>query len=283
MKKSLVGGQAVIEGVMMRNGDKVAIAVRKKDGSIKVKKEIYKITHNTIFKQPFIRGVVNLFDFTILGIKSLNWSANEAMDDENDKKEKLSGWHIFGTILFSLLFAVGLFLLFPLFLTRLLTSDNGLIFNIIDGLIRIAIFILYIYLISLMKDVRRVFQYHGAEHKSIHCLESGKKLTPKNAQKFPGIHPRCGTTFIGIVLIISILFFSLISYPSWIVKLLVRIIFIPVIAGVSFEVLLFGAKHIKNGFVKAILWPGMMFQKLTVFEPNLKQLEVAIASLKSVL
>jgi len=279
---NLVGGQAVIEGVMMRNGDNIAIAVRKKDGSIKVKKEKYKIAHHSFFKFPFIRGVVNLVDYTILGIKSLNWSANEAMDDE-DETEKLSSWQIFGTILFSLCFALVLFLLLPLFLTGLLTSSHGFLFNLIDGGIRIVIFILYIYIISLMSDVKTVFQYHGAEHKSIHCLESGKKLTPENAQKFPGIHPRCGTTFIGIVLIISILFFSIVTHPSWFVKFLVRIIFIPVIAGVSFEILQFGAKHIKNKIVKAILWPGMMFQKLTVFEPNLKQLEVAIASLKGVL
>ena len=306
MAKSVIGGQAVIEGVMMRNKNQLAVAVRKADGRIVVKKEIltslfYK---HSFFKLPFIRGVTNLIDTLVIGIKTLNWSADQALDDEEareEKKEKkelraenknqktqknkknLSTWHLVGTLTFALLFSALLFVVLPLYLTRFFTESQGLIFNLIDGLIRIAIFLIYIAAISLFSDVRRVFQYHGAEHKSVYCYEAGKKLTPKNVQTYSCLHPRCGTTFILLVLVISIILFSFITHPSWIVKFGVRILFIPLIAALSYELLQFGGRHFSNPVVKFFVAPGLLLQRMTTRKPTKAQIEVAIAALKAVM
>jgi uncharacterized protein YqhQ len=281
MEKPLVGGQAVIEGVLMMNKDQLAIAVRKSNGEIKIKKEEKKkFFTNKIFKKPFVRGFTNLIETLVIGIKALNYSANEAMDEEDDK---ISTWQMVSSLFFAIIFSIALFIILPLFLTEFLTSSDGFLFNIIDGIIRIAIFIIYILGISFMSDIKRVFEYHGAEHKAVHCFESGKELTPENAQTFSCLHPRCGTTFVILVLVISVLVFSIVTHPSWIVKFLARIIFIPLIASVSYELLHLGAKHIKNKVVRAIIYPGMLLQKLTTRTPSLKQLEVAIAALKAVL
>ncbi len=311
MAKSVIGGQAVIEGVMMRNKNQLAVAVRKADGRIVVIKESLTslFFNHSVFKLSFIRGVTNLIDTLVIGIKTLNWSADQALDDEeasekknaiNFKGEKrkkeeknlakeekeqnsFSSWYLVGTLAFALLFSVLLFVILPLYLTRFLTESQGLIFNIIDGLIRIAIFLIYIAVISLFSDVRRVFQYHGAEHKSVYCYEAGKALTPKNVQTYSCLHPRCGTTFILLVLVISIILFSLITHPSWVVKFGVRIIFIPLIAALSYELLQFGGRHFSNPIVKIFVAPGLLLQRMTTRKPTKAQIEVAIAALKAVM
>lgn len=291
--KPVVGGQAVIEGVMMKSQDRLAIAVRKPDTGIVVKKEKLDsiVYRNRFFNLPLIRGIVVLFETLIIGIKALTFSANVAVEEESRKekgrkrksakKEKLSRWSIALTILISIALAVGIFVLLPLFLTRLVTSSHGFMFNFVDGVIRIGIFVIYIGSISFMKDVKRLFQYHGAEHKSVFCFESGKKLTVKNAKGFSTLHPRCGTTLIVLVLVISILLFSIVTSPLWIVKFLVRLAFIPVIAAFSYEFLKFGAKHYRNWFVKLLIAPGLLIQMITTREPDSHQIEVAIKALEA--
>jgi uncharacterized protein YqhQ len=285
--KPVVGGQAVIEGVMMKSKDQMAIAVRKPNNKIIVKKEKLKsiVYKNKFFNLPLIRGIVVLFETLIIGIKALTFSANIAVEDDTSKKgekEKLSGWSIAFTILISIALAVGVFILLPLFLTGLLTKSHGFYFNLIDGVIRIGIFILYIGAISFMKDVKRLFQYHGAEHKSVFCFEAGKKLTVENARGFSPLHPRCGTTLIVLVLVISILLFSIVTSPLWIIKFIVRLAFIPVIAAFSYEFLKFGANYHNNWFVRILIAPGLLIQMITTREPDDSQIEVALEALKAV-
>ena len=289
-KKSVIGGQALIEGVLMRNKTKIGIAVRKPDGSIKTKQETLSsifFTHS-FFKLPFIRGVVNLLDTIIIVMKALNYSANEALDDapltasKKTNASAMNAWHLATTFILALLFSILLFVILPLYLTSLFTDSHGFIFNLIDGILRIVIFFVYILVISLFPDVRRVFQYHGAEHKSVFCYEAGEKLIPKNVQKYSTLHPRCGTTFLIIVLIISIILFSVITHPSWIVKFGVRILFIPVIAALSYELLHLGGRYFHNPLVKLLVSPGLLLQKITTRQPTNKQVEVAIAALKEV-
>jgi len=287
MGKPAVGGQAVIEGVLMMNDNKLAIAVRKPNKKIVIKKETMKsfIRTHKFFKLPFIRGVFMLFDTLVIGIKALTWSANEAVEEDTKQKNngKISFWEMAGTLALSIGGAVALFILLPLWLTRLVTSDHGFWFNLYDGLIRLGVFFAYVYIIGLMKDVRRVFQYHGAEHKAVNCYESKDKLTVANVLKHSRFHPRCGTTFIFIVLIVSILVFSIFPFESWWAKLGIRIIFLPIIASISYEILRLGGKYYKNPLVKALVSPGLCTQWFTTREPDAKQVEVAIASLKAVL
>ena len=279
--KQAIGGQAVIEGVMMKSKKKLAIAVRKPNKKIALKKQNLdsRLYRNIFFRIRFIRGIFILIETMIIGINALSYSANESIDK---KEEKLGKGTIAITIGVAALLAVGLFIVLPLFLTRLITESNGVLFNLIDGVIRIGMFLAYIGGISLMKDVRRLFQYHGAEHKSVFCYESGKKLTVKNAKKFSCLHPRCGTTFIIIVLVLSILLFSLITSPSWVAKLLIRLAFLPIIAGLSYEFIRWGSKHYNNPVVKVLIAPGLAMQLLTTREPDNKQIEVAIKALKAV-
>ncbi|MBW3013307.1 DUF1385 domain-containing protein [Candidatus Woesearchaeota archaeon] len=282
MEKQLVGGQAVIEGVMMKGKNKIAIAVRKPNKKIVVKKQKLdsKFYKSRLLNSFLIRGIFVLIDTLIIGISALSFSANEAVDK---KEEKLGKGAIALTIGVAVLLAVGLFIVLPLFLTRLVTESHGFMFNFVDGVIRIGVFLVYIGGISFMKDVKRLFQYHGAEHKSVFCYESGKELTVKNAKGFSCLHPRCGTTFIIIVLVISILLFSILTSPSWIAKFLIRLAFIPVIAAVSYEFIRWGAKHYDNPLVKMVIAPGLAMQLLTTREPDDKQLEVAISALKACL
>ena len=281
-KKAAVGGQAVIEGVMMRNKDKVAIATRAGNGRIKVKTEKFKSLAKKypFLKLPFFRGVLNLIEMLVMGINALTYSANQLAGEED---EELSTLQIVLTISIAVLITIAVFIVLPLFLTKLITSNRSILFNVIDGLIRIVLFIGYIWGISLMKDIKRVFQYHGAEHKAVNCYEAGEKLTPKNCRKFTTAHRRCGTTFLILVLIISILIFSLITSPQWYIKLIGRILLLPVIIGVSYEVLKLGAKYEKNIILRIISAPGLWLQKLTTKQPDDKQVEVAIKSLKKVL
>lgn len=282
-----IGGQAVIEGVMMRAPSKFVIAVRRPDNQIVVQKKDIKIDTNKFFKKPFIRGLIGLYDALILGIQALNFSAHHAL---GEGEEKLSVKEIFFTMLFGFGLGIGLFLFLPLLLTDLLKlvfpliERSFLVYNLVDGIIRVIFFILYIYVISFFKDVKRVFQYHGAEHKSIFTFESGKELTVENARQMSRFHPRCGTSFLLIVMIVSIFVFTLIPKDShFLIKFLSRIVFVPVIAGISYEILKLSAKFQDNILVKILIAPGLWLQKLTTKEPDDSQLEVALISIKEAL
>ena len=274
-----MGGQAVIEGVLMKNGDKVAIAVRRPDKKITVKKIKFRSAGERfkILKWPFFRGVVNLVEQLVLGIKALNYSANEALGEE---EEKISGWEFALTTGFAAVLAVGLFVLLPLYLTKI-THTEGILFNVIDGVIRIALFVGYVGAISLMKDVKRLFQYHGAEHMTVNCYEQGKKITVENVRRYSTAHKRCGTTFLLIVLVIAIIIFSFVVTDSFWIKFGARVVLLPVIAGIAYELLKLGARF-DNWFVDMLIWPGMLIQKMTTRKPDNKQIEVAIKSFKTV-
>lgn len=295
-KKLNVGGQAVIEGVMMRGQSKYVVAVQKgkiivsKIGRIPLKKHAF-------LKLPLVRGFVNLADMMIIGVKSLMWSAEESSGEEEKLGKK--------ELAFSMLIATGAVIVFfialPYFLTNLVgfaEEKSPILFNLVDGAIRIAIFLIYIMAISFMKDVQVLFQYHGAEHKAIHCYEKGKKLNVANVKKFTTLHPRCGTSFLLIVFIVSILVFSILPslflfyYPDfsnfnvWVrrgILFPVRILLIPLIAGVSYEILKASDKRQENILFKIISMPGLALQKITTKEPNQKQVKVAIASLEKLL
>jgi uncharacterized protein YqhQ len=270
-----IGGQAVIEGVMMKTPKRMAVAVRSKG---KIKKKRFRLRKRGVLaKVPFVRGVAELYDILVLGIKALLWSADVAAGDEG---EKLSAWEIALTFIFAFSAVIVIFIAIPLFLTKLLVRDSSFAFALIDGVFRLAVFLVYLWAIGLMKDIRRLFQYHGAEHKAVYCIEHGASLTPKNAKKFSPLHPRCGTSFLMIVIAISIIIFAFIADTRWWVKLLWRIALIPVVAGFSYEILKISAKYRNNIIMKAIVNPGLWVQRLTTREPTEKQIEVAIAALK---
>jgi uncharacterized protein YqhQ len=272
-----IGGQAVIEGVLMKKKEKLAIAVRLENGKIKLKKEILKPLPK-ILKIPFIRGLTTLIYISIIGIKALVWSANQSLEEE----EELSTLELVGTLTLSLLFATLFFIGIPFATTKLIRLE-GIWFNIVEGIIRLAIFVLYVYVISFMKDIKRMFQYHGAEHMAANCYEFNKPLTVKNVSKYSTIHPRCGTSFIMLVLIISIILYSFITTEIWYYKLLWRIILIPVVAGVSYELLRLGGKFRSNWFMNILIAPGKWVQKITTQTPDYKMIEVAITALKAVI
>lgn len=297
MSKINIGGQAVIEGVMMRAPRSIAIAVRRASGEIVVKRdEVVPLSERfPVVKLPIVRGAVALFQSLIVGITALNFSANEAMVEEvgavmeGDKKEELSSWAMAGTMAVAFGFGILLFFVFPLYATKLLTqmtviSDNNLVFNLVDGVIRVLVFLIYIWGISRMKDIQRVFQYHGAEHKSIFAFEAGDELTVENVRKYSCLHPRCGTSFLLIVMLVSIVIFSLIPklWPFY-MKAGARIMFLPLIAGVSYELLKWSAKNDQSRLVKMIIAPGLALQRLTTREPDDSQLEVAIRSMEEAL
>jgi uncharacterized protein YqhQ len=295
MEKINVGGQAVIEGVMMRAPRSVAIAVRRPNGEIVVKKELVVPLSERfpIVKLPIVRGAVALIQSLIIGITALNFSANEAMAEEEKAGEKgggeLSSWAMAGTMIVAFGFGIGLFFIMPLYATKLLTqfsviSDNNIIFNLVDGVIRVAVFLVYIWAISRMDDIKRVFQYHGAEHKSIFAHEAGEELTIDNVRKYSRLHPRCGTSFLLIVMLVSIAVFSLIPklWPFYL-KAGSRVVLLPLIAGISYEFLKWSAKNDSNPLVKLIIAPGLALQRLTTREPDDAQLEVAIRSMNEAL
>lgn len=269
-----IGGQALIEGVLMISSEKTAIALRK-DSKIITKVEKRNQSLKKLKKIPFLRGIIALIEMLYTGTKALMYSTEVAAGED----EKITKTELSLTLLFSLGLAVGLFVALPLFLTKLITTDR-LAFNLIDGLFRILIFMLYLFIIGFSSEIKRVYQYHGAEHMSVHCYEAKKDLTVNNVKNFPPEHPRCGTSFIFLVLIISILLFSLVWHPSWIVKFLERILLIPVIASISYEILKLSAK---TKFLKFLTFPGLWLQKLTTKQPDKKQIEVAIAAIKKVL
>jgi uncharacterized protein YqhQ len=287
-EKINIGGQAVIEGVMMRAPRSMAIAVRRPDGEIVVKRDIV-IPLSERFpmvKFPLVRGAVALFSSLVIGLKALSFSANEAAADV-DKKEEISPLAMGGTMVVALMFGILLFFILPLYLTRLLVpviGDSNIVFNLVDGLIRVVVFLLYVFSISKMKDIQRVFQYHGAEHKSIFAFEAGEALTIENVRKFSRLHPRCGTSFLLIVMLVSILVFSLIpkTWPFYL-KASSRVVLLPLIAGISYEFLKWSAKHEHSSFVRFLITPGLALQRLTTREPDDGQLEVAIRSMEEAL
>ena len=297
MEKINIGGQAVIEGVMMRAPRAMAIAVRRASGEIVVKSdEMVPLGERfPIVKLPIVRGAVSLFQSLALGLKALNFSANEAMVEEAEveagegekKKEELSSWAMAGTMAVAFGFGILLFFVMPLYLTKLLVpfiGDSNIVFNLVDGVIRVAVFLLYIWIISRMEDIQRVFQYHGAEHKSIFAFEAGEELTVANVNKYSRLHPRCGTSFLLIVMVVSIVVFSLIPklWPFYL-KAGSRIVLLPLIAGISYEFLKWSAKNDDAAIVKAIITPGLALQRLTTREPDDSQLEVAIRSMNEAL
>ena len=296
-----VGGQAVIEGVMMRSPSSISIAVRKSDGTIKVRNKPYK-TLTQRYKWlniPIVRGVINLFEMMVVGSEAINYSASESVEQsDNSTKPSRPSFlsqilqtflYIFSFIL-ALALSIGLFKFITLWITTYLESNSlyianhYIIFNLIDGLIKMSIFLAYIFLLGLIPSFHRVFEYHGAEHKSIFNYESKKPLTVANAKKQIRFHPRCGTSFILIVFVISIIVYTFIpKQPDFWMNFSVRLAILPFIAGISYEYLKLSAKHAKNAVVKALIAPGLWFQRLTTKEPDEKQLAVGLKSLQEAL
>jgi uncharacterized protein YqhQ len=288
MGKVNIGGQAVIEGVLMRAPRSMAIAVRRPDGEIVVKRDTVVPLSEKIplVKLPLVRGAVALFTSLVIGMKALSFSANEAIS-EGEKKEEMSPFAMGGTIAVALILGILLFFMLPLFLTKLLVpyiGGSNIVFNLVDGCIRVVVFLLYVYSISRMGDIQRVFQYHGAEHKSIFAFDAGISLTVENVKRFSRLHPRCGTSFLLIVMLVSIVVFSLIPklWPFYL-KAGSRIVLLPLIAGVSYEILKLSAKYEKSRLVSMLISPGLALQRLTTREPDEGQIEVAIRSLEEAL
>ena len=291
MKKTSIGGQAVIEGVMMKGPEDIAIAVRKPDGEIALSKEKLKSSRKSISKIPIVRGVFAFVDALVIGVKALSFSAEFFEEEEEDKDKKPSKWDDFLeknmvviAVFLSILFSTGLFILLPTFVVSFLggVTKTPLLMNLMEGLIRITIFIGYIAAISGMKDIKRVFEYHGAEHKSIFCYESGEELVVENVRKHKRLHPRCGTSFLFIVMIVSILLFSFFRWPNLLVRLVTRIALLPLVAGISYEIIKWAGRS-DSKLVCAISAPGLWLQKITTREPDDSQIEVAIEALKNVL
>jgi len=283
-----IGGQAVIEGVMMRSPNSMAIAVRKPNGEIVVKREKLDFFSEKKFfsKLPLIRGVINLLSALILGMKALNFSANQSLGEEKE----VSSWTMGLTFTFALCFGIFLFFLIPLFLTKWLrfaipmVSTSGILFNLVDGIIRLMIFLAYLWAISFFKEIRRIFQYHGAEHKSIFAFESGEVLTADRVKGFSYLHPRCGTSFLLIVMVVSILVFALIPHHlSFGYKVASRVVFIPLIAGLAYEIIRFADKKRERKSMQVFIKPGLWLQRMTAREPSEDQIEVALRALREVL
>ncbi len=302
-KNSGIGGQAVIEGIMMRNGDKYSIAVRKSDEEIAIVEKPYKsvIPGKKVWKIPIIRGVVSFIDSLVVGVSSLMWAADQAVDEEETdengkvivkteeekaKEEKQWKWLMTGTVIFSVCFSIALFMLLPFFLAGALRRAGApdVLVNFLEAILRLAIFLGYMLIISRMKDIQRVFAYHGAEHKCINCIEHDLDLTVENVMKSSRQHRRCGTSFLLIVISISIIAFlilGLFGIQSGLWRLLWRLILIPVIAGVSFELLRYAGCH-EGGIIDQLVKPGLALQKLVTREPDEKECEVAIAAIEKV-
>lgn len=281
-KKPNVGGQAVIEGVMMRGKTHVAVAVRQPDGEISVDvRPVNSISDRyPILKKTFLRGVVSLVESLVMGMKALAYSAQVSGDED----EKLDSKEMALTIAVSTGLAILLFIVIPTWSMRFLTgiTQDHMALNLAEGVLRMAIFLAYIAAISSMNDIQRVFQYHGAEHKTIYTYEAGLPLKVENVRPFSTLHPRCGTNFLMIVMLISMFIFTFLGWPSLLERIASRIILMPVIAGVSYELIRYAGAHTDNPLVRIAITPGLLLQKLTTRQPDDSQIEVAIASLKAV-
>src|SRR3954462_4200013 len=295
-----VGGQAVLEGVMMRGVSTWAVAVRKPlpeqldegpldaedvplgeiEGSSQPLTSVLK--KHRLLRLPLIRGVVALGESLAIGFKALGISANAQLPED---EQEISGGVWAGTVVVAILLAVGLFFVIPVGLTSLIKDqlNSSFLFWLVEGVLRTGIFLGYLLLLSRLRDLRRVFEYHGAEHKTISCYEAGLDLTPPNAQRFSRLHPRCGTSFLLVVMIVAIFVFAPIGLPAWYWLVLTRIVGVPLIAGISFEIIKFAGRNRRRRWVRTVMWPGLMLQKLTTREPDLDQLAVAIAAMNAVL
>jgi uncharacterized protein YqhQ len=303
-KDAPIGGQAVLEGVMMRGISTWAVAVRKPSaeqlteggansregakGEIEVISEplVSWTKRHRVLRIPIVRGVVALAESLKIGFRALGISANAQMPpDAQGKQQEIGGGAWIGTIAFALLFAIGLFFLLPAGLTNIFADDipNSLVFVIIEKLVRITIFLGYLALISRMPDLQRVFEYHGAEHKTISCYEAGDELTPENAQRFSRFHPRCGTSFLLLVMIVAIVVFAPLGKLDWHWLFISRVLGIPIVAGLAFELIKWFGKNRTKRWARVLMWPGIQLQRLTTREPDLSQLSVAIAALEAVL
>lgn len=297
IKKTSIGGQALIEGIMMKGPDKIATAVRKPDGEIVVRESnINPIFKHKLLKLPIIRGTFVLIDSLISGVKELMYSAefygDDYEEDAIDKflkkifKDKADTAIIYVSVFLALLFSVGIFILGPSFLANFLKNivKNTIMLNLIEGIVRVALFVLYVFLISKLNDIKRVFMYHGAEHKTIHCYEHMEELTVDNVRKYSTLHPRCGTSFMVNVLLISIIVFSFFGWPNPVMRVVVRLATLPIIAGLSYELNKYvGRCQSENIFTKMITYPGFLVQRITTSEPDDSMIEVAIEAMKRVI
>jgi uncharacterized protein YqhQ len=287
-KDAPIGGQAVLEGVMMRGVSVWAVAVRKPDGEIEVTSEplVSWAKRHRLLRWPVIRGVVALAESLKIGFKALGISANAQLEvEDGEEPQEIGGWMWGLTIALSLALAIGLFFVLPVGATSLIKDELGsaFLFWLVEGILRTAIFIAYIVAISRLPDLRRVFEYHGAEHKTISAFEAEDRLVPARAKLYSRLHPRCGTSFLLIVMVLAVFVFAPIGLPAWYWLLASRILGIPLIAGLSYEVIKWAGKNRSKRWVRALMWPGLMLQNLTTREPDESQLEVAIAALDAVL
>lgn len=275
-----VGGQALIEGVMMRSPYRLAMAVRRPDGTIalEVRREIPLSRRNSFFSLPIVRGVVGLVDSLVVGLQALSYSAQVALDEES----KLSGFDLSMAILLALGLFAGLFVALPTFLTSLVDRfiHSTVVYNLVEGGIRVGIFLVYLFVISQIRDIRRVFEYHGAEHKAIFTFEQGEELTPENAAKFTTRHPRCGTNWLLIVMVVSIFVFSFLGRPGIVTRIVSRLLVIPLVAGMAYEAIKFLSRHRSSPVARVLSLPGLWLQSITTREPDASQLEVAFAALR---
>lgn len=281
-----VGGQAVIEGVMMKSPEGIATAVRRPNGEIVYRKKTLSKSNAKLMKIPFIRGVVILLETMFVGTGELTFSANQSGEEE----EELTKGQLIGTLALSLTLGMGIFMVLPSLIAGFIFHNNLTYSNLLEGILRVLIFLAYIYLISLNKDIKRVFEYHGAEHKSIYAFENKEELNAENAKKYTTLHPRCGTSFLFIVMMISILVYSIadnfIPQPDsllmkQLLKVVVRIGFMPVIAGISYEIQRYSSKNLKNPLIRLLAAPGLKLQKITTQEPDESQLEVSMVALRA--
>jgi len=280
-KKFYYGGQAVVEGVMMRGQKTMVTAVRRPDGSLATDiQPLPAFCTGWWRRTPLLRGIIVLIEAMVLGIKALLYSANVSLEEEG---EKVSGWLLWVMVVAALVLAVILFFITPLFLTKLLNLQSSVLFNLVDGVIRVTMFIAYLKVMTLLPDIKRVFAYHGAEHKAVNAYEAGVPLEVAAVKQYDKAHVRCGTSFLFVVLIISIIVFALVGLHSTWLMVLSRVILIPVIAALSYEIIYFGARHINHGLVRAVLAPGLWLQALTTSEPDDEQLEVALVALGKVM
>ena len=281
--EDVAGGQAVIEGVMMRYGNKIATAVRKPDGEITIREQYY-VPFTKRYKPlglMFIRGFVSLMEMMVIGVKTIMFSAEVSLSEGEQKPQ---GWETAVSTLISFGFGLVLFVVIPAYCFTLLKGlvSNLFVLNILEGLIRLTIFLCFLSSTLLLKDMRRVFMYHGAEHKTVFAWEDGQELTVENIKQYSTRHPRCGTSFILVVMIVSILVFSLLGRPDFLHRVLYKILLLPVVAGISYEVIRFTGKHRDRGWVRIVSWPGLLLQKITTREPTDDQIEVAVTAMKKV-
>jgi len=280
-KKELVGGQAVYEGVMMRKGIDIAVAVRDPKGEIIVKKERLQPFFKSWTRIPLLRGLMVLMDSLFWGIKALNYSTSVALEED---EKPTSNTEIGIALVLGFLLFVALFIVLPLLILKPVEIyiNSLIILRLLEGIIRLIIFVLYLYLISKIKEIYRVFQYHGAEHKTVFCYEAGEELTVENCRKYPRFHPRCGTSFLLVVMIVSIVIFAFLGKQPFLLRIITRVLLIPLIFSVSYEIIRLGSEHIDSVFWKILLKPGLWMQYFTTKEPDDMQLETAIVALKEV-